>query len=398
VSTTAATPPSAPASAEPQTPAPAAEAPTQGGTATQARRIDRFLRLMLDRGASDMHLSVGRPPMFRVSGEIEPIRFRTIAERDFVAMIQPIAPEKLWEQFEKTGDVDFAYQLDESSRFRVNVFRQERGAGAVFRVIPTNIMSIEQLGLPPQVSRFAKLPSGLVLVTGPTGSGKSTSLAAVIDLINRTRDLHVITIEDPIEFVHPNRSCLVHQREIGPHALGFGEALRVAVREDPDVVLVGEMRDLVTITMALEAAEKGMLVFGTLHTNNAAKTIDRIVNVFPSGEQDAIRAILGDTVRGILAQQLLPKVGGGRVAALEILFGSPQVGNMIREGKVSQLTSTIQTGRAVGMVTMDQSIEELFKSELITAEAAVEKAIDKQGMRKAVGMEPEEEEPGPKKG
>jgi twitching motility protein PilT len=245
--------------------------------------------------------------------------------------------------------------------------------------------------MPAQVARFARLDRGLVLVTGPTGSGKSTTLAAVIDLINRTRDLHVLTIEDPIEFTHPNKRCLVHQREVGPHAASFEEALKAAVREDPDLILVGEMRDLVTIRMALEAAEKGVLVFGTLHTNNAAKTIDRIVNVFPSGEQEGIRQVLGETIRGIVAQQLLAKVGGGRVAALEVLFGSPQVGNMIREGKISQITSTIQTGRKHGMVSMDQSIQALLELGLVTAEAAIDKAIDKAFMRKAAGLAPEED-------
>ena len=369
-------------------------APVQADT----RRIDRFLHLMLERGASDLHLSVGRPPMFRLSGEVDPIRYRTLSQQDFEAMLRPITPPELWSEYERSGDIDFAYQLGEESRFRVNVFRQERGSGSVFRVIPTNILSIEQLGLPPQVSRFAKLSSGLVLVTGPTGSGKSTTLAAVIDLINRTRDLHLITIEDPIEFVHPNKRCLMHQREVGAHASSFADALRVAVREDPDILLVGEMRDLETITMALEAAEKGMLVFGTLHTNSAAKTIDRIVNVFPSGEQEGIRAILGDTTRGILAQQLLPKVGGGRVAALEILFGSPQIGAMIREGKIGQITSALQTGAKTGMVAMDQSLIKLFEEGTITADAALDKAIDKEWMRKAVGLAPEEPAPDSKAG
>lgn len=355
------------------------------------RRIDRFLQLMVEKGASDLHLSVGRPPLFRLSGEVDPIRYRTLGERDFEALMKPTAPPRLWAEFLETGDVDYAYQLDESTRFRVNVFRQERGAGAVFRVIPTRILSIEELGLPRQVSRFAKLDRGLVLVTGPTGSGKSTTLAAIIDLVNRTRDLHVLTIEDPIEFVHPNKRCLVHQREVGPHARSFEEALHASVREDPDLILVGEMRDLVTIRMALEAAEKGMLVFGTLHTNNAAKTIDRIVNVFPSGEQESIRQVLGETVRGIVAQQLMAKIGGGRVAALEILFGSPQIGNMIREGKISQITSTIQTGRKQGMVSMDQSIVALLEAEAVTAEAALDKAIDKAFMRKALGLETDEE-------
>ena len=365
-------------------------------TTADSRRIDRFLRLMIDRGASDLHLSVGRPPLFRLSGEMDPVRYRPLTPEDFEAMIKPIATAALWEQWAESGDVDFAYQIDAGTRFRVNLFKQERGAGAVFRIIPTKILSIEQLALPAQVARFAKISSGLILVTGPTGSGKSTTLAAIIDLINRSRDLHVVTIEDPIEFTHPNKRCLVHQREIGAHAISFATALRAAVREDPDIILVGEMRDLETIQMALEAAEKGMLVFGTLHTNNAAKTIDRIVNVFPSGEQEGIRQVLGETIRGILAQQLLPKAGGGRIAAIEILFGSPQVGNMIREGKTSQITSTIQTGRAVGMVTMDQSILTHLEAGLITKESALEKAIDKTWMAKALGVE-EEKEPAPKR-
>lgn len=375
---------------------PPAADPASGTPSTDTRRIDRFLRLMIDRGASDLHVSVGRPPLFRLSGEMDPVRYRPITPEDFEAMMRPIAPPHLWAQWEETGDADLAYQLDENTRFRVNVFKQERGAGAVFRIIPTKILSIEQLCLPPQVARFAKIASGLVLVTGPTGSGKSTTLAAIIDLINRTRDLHAVTIEDPIEFTHPNKRCLVHQREIGPHATGFGPALRAAVREDPDIILVGEMRDLETIQMALEAAEKGMLVFGTLHTNNAAKTIDRIVNVFPSGEQEAIRQVLGETIRGILAQQLLPKVGGGRIAALEILFGSPQVGNMIREGKTSAITSTIQVGRQAGMISMDQSILGHVEAGLITKESAVDKAIDKTWMKKSLGLE-EEKDPAPAK-
>ena len=365
-------------------------------TTADSRRIDRFLRLMIDRGASDLHLSVGRPPLFRLSGEMDPVRYRPLTPEDFEAMIKPIATAAQWEQWAESGDVDFAYQIDAGTRFRVNLFKQERGAGAVFRIIPTKILSIEQLALPAQVARFAKISSGLILVTGPTGSGKSTTLAAIIDLINRSRDLHVVTIEDPIEFTHPNKRCLVHQREIGAHAISFATALRAAVREDPDIILVGEMRDLETIQMALEAAEKGMLVFGTLHTNNAAKTIDRIVNVFPSGEQEGIRQVLGETIRGILAQQLLPKAGGGRIAAIEILFGSPQVGNMIREGKTSQITSTIQTGRAVGMVTMDQSILTHLEAGLITKESALEKAIDKTWMAKALGVE-EEKDPAPKR-
>jgi twitching motility protein PilT len=342
-----------------------------------APKIDRFLRLMTSRGASDFHLTVGRPPMLRVSGSMEPIRYRTLAEADFVELVRPIVPERLWEEFTATGDADLAYEVGALARFRVNLFRQQRGSGAVFRVIPSKIMTLEQLGMPDQVRKLAAMESGLVLVTGPTGSGKSTTLAAIIDLINETKNYHVITIEDPIEFVHPNKRCLIHQREIGTHAVSFSEALKAAGREDPDLILVGEMRDLETIQMALAAAEKGTIVFGTLHTNNAAKTVDRIISVFPSGEQEGIRAVLGETLRAVVAQQLIPKLGGGRVAAIEILFSSPAIGNMIREGKTPQITSAIQTGVKEGMIDMDASIRRLYDEKKISARAAIDKAIDK---------------------
>jgi twitching motility protein PilT len=348
-------------------------------------KIDRFLRLMNDRGASDFHLTVGRPPMLRASGAIETIRYRMIGERDFREMLEPVTPPALWQSFVATGDVDYSYEIPGLARYRVNLFRQQRGSGAVFRVIPTKIMTIEQLGLPEPVRRIAQIRSGLVLITGPTGSGKSTTLAAIIDLINETRSLHVITIEDPIEFVHPNKKCLIHQREIGTHAKSFAEALKAAGREDPDLILVGELRDLDTISMALSAAERGTLVFGTLHTNNAAKTMDRIISVFPSGEQEGIRNVLGETIRAVLAQQLIPQIGGGRVAALEILFSSPAIGNMIREGKTSQVTSAIQTGVREGMVDMDTSIRRLYEAKRISARAAYDKAIDKESFKDLEG-------------
>jgi len=351
------------------------------------QKIDRFLKLMNDRGASDFHLTVGRPPMFRASGSMEPIRYRLLSENDFTEMLRPVTPARLWDEFVRTGDVDFSYEIPGVARYRVNLFRQQRGAGAVFRVIPTKIMTIDQLGLPDQVRHLAEMRSGLVLVTGPTGSGKSTTLAAIIDLINESRSLHIITIEDPIEFVHPNKKCLIHQREIGTHATSFAEALKAAGREDPDLILVGEMRDLETIQMALSAAERGTLVFGTLHTNNAAKTMDRIISVFPAGEQDGIRNVLGETIRAVVAQQLMPRIGGGRVAALEILFASPAVGNMIREGKTSQITSAIQTGSREGMIDMDSSIRKLFDEEKITARAAYDKAIDKEQFKNALEAE-----------
>jgi twitching motility protein PilT len=342
-----------------------------------APKIDRFLRLMTSRGASDFHLTVGRPPMLRVGGAMEPIRYRALVEADWIELVRPIVPKALWEEFLGGGDADLAYEVPGLARFRVNLFRQQRGSGAVFRVIPTKIMTLEQLGMPDEVRRLASIESGLVLVTGPTGSGKSTTLAAVIDLINETRNYHIITIEDPIEFVHPNKRCLVHQREIGSHATSFSEALKAAGREDPDLVLVGEMRDLETISMALSAAEKGTIVFGTLHTNNASKTVDRIISVFPASEQEGIRNVLGETLRAVVAQQLIPKIGGGRVAAIEILFSSPAIGNMIREGKTPQITSAIQTGAKDGMIDMDTSIRRLYDEKKITARAAIDKAIDK---------------------
>ncbi|HUP61233.1 MAG TPA: type IV pilus twitching motility protein PilT [Thermoanaerobaculia bacterium] len=341
-------------------------------------KIDRFLKLMNDRGASDLHLSVGRPPMLRVSGSMETIRYRVLGNPDFEELLEPITPPHVWQQYTGTGDADFAYEIPGLSRYRVNLLRQQRGSGAVFRVIPSKILTVDELGLPAQIRRIARLESGLVLVTGPTGSGKSTTLAAIIDLINDTRNLHIITIEDPIEFVHPNKKCVIHQREIGAHAASFSEALKAAGREDPDIILVGEMRDLETISMALSAAERGTLVFGTLHTNNAAKTMDRIISVFPAGEQDGVRNVLGETIRAVVAQQLLRRVGGGRIAALEILFATPAIANMIREGKTQQITSSIQTGITRGMIDMDSSLRQLFEQKLISARAAYDKAIDKE--------------------
>ena len=351
------------------------------------QKIDRFLKLMNDRGASDFHLTVGRPPMLRASGSMETIRYRVLAEADFIEMLKPVTPQRLWDDYVKSGDIDFSYEIPGVARYRVNLFRQQRDAGAVFRVIPTKILTIEQLGLPEQVRRVTNLRSGLVLVTGPTGSGKSTTLAAIIDQLNETRALHIITIEDPIEFVHPNKKCLIHQREIGGQATSFAEALKAAGREDPDIILVGEMRDLETIQMALSAAEKGTLVFGTLHTNNAAKTMDRIISVFHAGEQEGIRNVLGDTIRAVVAQQLLPKLGGGRVAALEILFASPAIGNMIREGKTPQITSAIQTGVKEGMIDMDSSIRRLHADKKVSARAAYDKAIDKESFKDVLQAE-----------
>jgi twitching motility protein PilT len=340
-------------------------------------RIDFFLKLMIDRGASDFHFHVGTSPIYRQSGQIAPMRYRPVRQRDWERMIRPICPPGIWEEFEATGDVDFAYEIPGTARFRANLMRQERGAGAVFRIIPSKILTLDQLGMPPQLSRFADLDSGLVLITGPTGSGKSTTLAALIDMINTNKKYHVITIEDPIEFVHQPRNSLMHQREIGAHSTTFNGALMAAMREDPDLILMGEMRDRETMTLALQAAEKGMLVYGTLHTNSASKTVDRIINAFPVDEQDQIRTILAGTLRGVVSQQLLRRNGGGRVAALEILFCNRAIANLIREGKTHHIQSAIQTGSREGMVLMDQSLLKLVDEGVITKEAALEKAIDK---------------------
>jgi len=344
-------------------------------------RVDRFLRLMNDRGASDLHFSVGRPPLFRASGRIVPIRYRVLTDGDFLGLMKPITPPDIWKRYLETGDADYAYEVEGLARFRVNMYCQERGYGAVFRIIPSQILTLEQLRLPPAVKRLAYLKNGLVLVTGPTGSGKSTTLAAIIHEMNCNRAMHIVTIEDPLEFVHNNQKSLVTQREIGTHSKGFRQALRAAVREDPDCILVGEMRDLETIGMALSAAETGLLVFGTLHTNSAAKTMDRIINVFPTDRQDSVRSVLSVVVRGVLAQQLLRRNGGGRVAAVEVLFHTPALSSLIREGKTHQISGLIGQNKARGMIGMDDSLKALVLEEVIEPSAALEKALDKDYMR-----------------
>jgi twitching motility protein PilT len=345
-----------------------------------ANKVDRFLKLMNDRGASDLHLSVGRPPMFRDSGQMDPIRYRVLDNRDFVELMKPIA-RKDWVKFKTRGDADFSYEVPGVARFRVNMFMQERGYGAVFRIIPTKLMTFDQLGLPKAVQKFCNIRKGLILVTGPRGSGKSTTLSSIINRMNTEQALHIITIEDPIEFVHPNKKSIISQREIGAHAKGFALAVQAAVREDPDIILIGEMRDLETIRTALSAAESGFTVFGTLHTNNAAKAVDRIINVFPQEEQESVRGGLAESLRGVVAQQLLRRKGGGRVAALEILFSTSGLSTMIRDGKTSQITSSIQMGKSQGMRAMDDSLWELLQDDLVTPEAAYEKAVDKSGFR-----------------
>ncbi len=346
-----------------------------------SNRIDRFFKLMTDRGASDLHFSVGRPPIFRQSGRIEPIRYRTLEASDFEGLVKPITPPEVWAIYERTGDADFAYEIPGVSRFRANLFRQERGPGAVFRVIPTKLMRLEQLGMPRSLSRVPRLRSGLFLVTGPTGSGKSTTLSAIINQMNETKSMHFVTIEDPIEFVHPNKRSLVSQREVHVHSHSFNAALKAAIREDPDCILVGEMRDLETIGLALSAAEMGVLVFGTLHTNCAAKTIDRIINVFPAEEQDSVRVTLSSVIQGVLAQQLLPRKGGGRVAAVEVMYAKPALRSLIREGKNHQINGVISMGKADGMIGMDDALKGLVEDDLIEPVAGLEKALDKDTFR-----------------
>ena len=346
-----------------------------------ANKVDRFLKLMNDRGASDLHLSVGRPPMFRLSGDMDPIRFRVLTNMDFIEFMKPISAPKDWRAFKQRGDMDFSYEVPGLARFRVNMFMQERGYGAVFRIIPTKLMTFAQLGLPRQVEKFCYMRGGLILVTGPTGSGKSTTLSAIINKMNEEQELHIITIEDPIEFVHPNRKSIMSQREVHTHVSDFAVAVTAAVREDPDVILVGEMRDLETIRVALSAAESGFTVFGTLHTNNAAKAVDRIINVFPQEEQDGVRGALAESLKGVVAQQLLRRNGGGRVAALEILFATSGLSSMIREGKTTQITGSIQMGKTMGMQSMDDALFALASADTVTADSAYEKAVDKSGFR-----------------
>jgi twitching motility protein PilT len=341
-------------------------------------QIDQFLRLMVQQKGSDLHLTVGTPPIIRQHGELTRIKFRELTPADMQGLVYEIMTPAQRAQFEERNDTDFAYEIADIARFRVNVFRQRKGIGAVLRAIPTTVLTADELKLPEGVRRFCRLTKGLVLVTGPTGSGKSTTLAAMIDLINETKPDHILTIEDPIEFVHQNKRGLVNQREVGNHTNSFAAALRAALREDPDVILVGEMRDLETIALGITAAETGHLVFGTLHTSSAAKTVDRIINAFPADEQEQIRAMLGESLRGVIAQQLLRRAdGSGRVAALEVMVGTPAVGNMIREGKTHQIPSMIQTGRKDGMQMMDQAILDFLMRNVITPDEAYARSHSK---------------------
>lgn len=335
--------------------------------------ITQLLQFAHAQEASDLHISAGEPPMVRVHGSMKKIKMPPLTSEQTHAMIYDIMGDNQRKIFEEFSDIDFSMQLGDIARFRVNVFRQNRGVGAVFRKIPTTILSVEQLSLPPIINEFAEKEKGLVLVTGPTGSGKSTTLAAIIDLINQTEEGHILTIEDPIEFVHKSKKCLVNQREVGPHTHSFSNALRAALREDPDIILVGEMRDLETIQLALTAAETGHLVFGTLHTSSAPKTVDRIIDVFPPNQQAQVRAMFAESIQAIVTQTLCKKVGGGRVAALEILVGTNAVRNLIREGKIHQIPGVMQTSQNVGMQTLEMHLRELVDRNLISKETAIEK-------------------------
>jgi len=341
-------------------------------------KIDAFFKLMNEQGASDLHLTAGQPPALRIRGEIERIKYKVLDSDDLRGMLYEIAPEQKIKLFEESGDIDFGYEIPGLARYRANFFMQKNGVGAVFREIPSAIMTAEQLGLPEVVSKLATLPRGLVLVTGPTGSGKSTTLAAIVDVANRARKDHIITVEDPIEFVHQSQSCIVNHREVGIHTNSFSSALRGALREDPDIILVGEMRDLETISLAVEAASTGHLVFSTLHTSSAYKTVDRVIEVFPSSEQPLIRSTLADGLRAVVAQTLFKRIDRkGRVVALEILIANPAVRNLIREGKTHQIPSMIQTGKKYGMILLDDSIMDLYTKGMVSAEEAYAKANDK---------------------
>jgi twitching motility protein PilT len=344
-------------------------------------RIDRFLAVLPKRNGSDLHLSVGSPPVIRIDGDLERIRYRALTEGDFYNLVGPIAPPRIWTQYGEMRDVDFAYQMGAEARFRVNLFRQERGSAAVFRLIPARVPTVEELELPRSVADLASAGRGLILVTGPTGSVKSTTLAAILDRVNRRMSRHIVTIEDPIEFVHTNDRSIFTQREIGPDVSSFAEGVKAAIREDPDCLLVGEMRDLETMRMALTAAETGLLVFATLHTNSAAKAVDRIIDAFPASEQEQIRIVLAETLRAVVAQQLLKKTVSGRVPAFEVLLGSSALSNAIRESKTSQINNQIQTGRSRGMISMDQSLLELVRAGQVDPEAALDRAFDRENFR-----------------
>lgn len=336
--------------------------------------ITELLAFSAKQGASDLHLSAGLPPMIRVDGDVRRINLPPLEHKQVHALIYDIMNDKQRKDFEEFLETDFSFEVPGVARFRVNAFNQNRGAGAVFRTIPSKVLTMEDLGMGEVFKKVTDVPRGLVLVTGPTGSGKSTTLAAMLDYLNNNKYHHILTIEDPIEFVHESKKCLVNQREVHRDTLGFSEALRSALREDPDIILVGEMRDLETIRLALTAAETGHLVFGTLHTTSAAKTIDRIVDVFPGEEKSMVRSMLSESLQAVISQTLMKKIGGGRCAAHEIMIGTPAIRNLIREDKVAQMYSAIQTGGALGMQTLDMCLKGMLAKGLISRESAREKA------------------------
>ena len=340
--------------------------------------IAELLAFSVKHEASDLHLSAGLPPMIRVDGDIRRINVPALEHKVVHGLVYDIMNDKQRKDFEEFLETDFSFEIPGLARFRVNAFNQDRGAGAVFRTIPSKVLTLEDLGCPDTFKQIVDVPRGLVLVTGPTGSGKSTTLAAMMDYKNDNDYAHILTIEDPIEFVHTSKKCLVNQREVHRDTLGFAEALRSALREDPDIILVGELRDLETIRLALTAAETGHLVFGTLHTSSAAKTIDRIIDVFPAGEKGMVRSMLSESLRSVIAQTLMKKIGGGRTAAWEIMVGTPAIRNLIREDKVAQMYSAIQTGQATGMQTLDQHLQELVKRGMISRLDAQSKAVNKE--------------------
>jgi twitching motility protein PilT len=343
--------------------------------------MDELFATLFDMKASDLHLSVGSPPMVRHDGEMKALADRAVlTAADTDRMLFPIAPARNREEFGRRNDTDFAYEVPGVARFRCNFFRDRKGMGGVFRVIPSKIMTAEEMNLSREILQLCSLPKGLVLVTGPTGSGKSTTLCALIDYINRNRTDHIITIEDPIEFVHENKKCLINQRQVGEHTDSFKDALRAALREDPDIVLVGEMRDLETVAIAIETAETGHLVFGTLHTSSAPSTVDRIIDQFPADRQGQIRVMLAESLKGVISQTLCKKIGGGRVPVMEILISTPSVSNLIREAKIFQLPSIMQTGKKYGMCLMNEGFTDLVKRKVVDPKEAYAKTMDKPGL------------------
>ena len=339
--------------------------------------IAELLAFSVKHNASDLHLSAGLPPMIRVDGDIRRINVPAMEHKVVHSLVYDIMNDKQRKDFEEYFETDFSFEIPGLARFRVNAFNQDRGAGAVFRTIPASVLTLDDLGCPETFKDIINVPRGLVLVTGPTGSGKSTTLAAMMDYKNDNEYAHILTIEDPIEFVHTSKKCLVNQREVHRDTLGFAEALRSALREDPDIILVGELRDLETIRLALTAAETGHLVFATLHTSSAAKTIDRMIDVFPAGEKAMVRSMLSESLRAVVAQTLLKRIGGGRMAAWEIMVGTPAIRNLIREDKVAQMYSAIQTGQAHGMQTLDQNLKELVAKGYVSKMDAMPKAVNK---------------------